>query len=65
MNKKKLCNCRDSNPGYMGSKSTRVSTTLWRSMNLIGKNNSYMLKLYIGEWVKCVTRTRSRVRVTR
>ena len=27
------------------------------------KNNQYMLKLQIGEWVKCVTRTR--VRVTR
>ena len=29
----------------MGSKSTEVSTTLWRPMELTDKNNKFMLKL--------------------
>ena len=33
------------NPGYMSSKSTKVSTTLWRPMQFTDKNNQYMLKL--------------------
>ena len=45
INKKKICGHRDSNPGYMDSKTTVVSTTLWRPMELIDKNNQYMLKL--------------------
>ena len=38
-NIKKLCNYPDSNPGYMGSKFTEVSTTLRRPMELTDKNN--------------------------
>ena len=34
--------------GYMGSKSTKISTTLWRPMQFSDKNNQYMLKLYLG-----------------
>ena len=37
--KKIICHYRDSNPGYMGSKSTEVSSTLWRPMEFIDKNN--------------------------
>ena len=45
-NKKiKKCDSRDSNPGYMGSKSTKISTTLWRPVHNTDKNNQYMLKL--------------------
>ena len=44
-NDKKICGYRDSNPGYMDSKFTVVSTMLWRPMELIDKNNQYMLKL--------------------
>ena len=33
------------NPGYMVSKSTKISTTLWRPMQFSDKNNQYMLKL--------------------
>ena len=29
----------------MGSKCTQVSTTLWRPMELVDRNNQYMLKL--------------------
>ena len=36
---KKLCDYRDSNPGSMGSKSTEVSTTLPRPMELTDKNS--------------------------
>ena len=36
---KKICDYRDPNPGSMGSKSTKVSTTLWRLMELSNKNN--------------------------
>ena len=43
--KKKSCDSRDSNPGYMGSKSTKISTTLWKPMHISDKNNQYMLKL--------------------
>ena len=43
--KKKSCDFRDSNPGYMDSKSTKISTTLRRSMHITDKNNQYMLKL--------------------
>ena len=42
-NDKKKCGHRDSNPVYMDSKSTVVSTTLWRQMKLIDKNNQYIL----------------------
>ena len=42
-NKKKIiiksCDSRDSNPGYMGSKFTKISTTLWRPMQITDKNN--------------------------
>ena len=38
-NNKKTCDYRDSNQGFMGSKSTEVTTTLWRSMELTVKNN--------------------------
>ena len=41
--KKKSCDSRDLNPGYMGSKSTKISTTLWRPMQITHKNNLYML----------------------
>ena len=41
--KKKRCDYRDSNLGSMGSKSTNVSTTLWRLIELI--DNIFMLKL--------------------
>ena len=34
-----------SNPGCMGSKSTKVSTTLWRPMQFTDKNDQHMLKL--------------------
>ena len=34
---KKSCDSRDSNPGHMGRKSTKISIT--------DKNNQYMLKL--------------------
>ena len=44
-NNKNLCESRDSNPGYMGSKSTKISTMLWRPMQFIHKNNQYMPKL--------------------
>ena len=44
-NKKKTCDSRDSNPGYMGSKSTKIPTMLWRAMHIKDKNNQYMLKL--------------------
>ena len=37
--KKKSRDYRDLNPGSMGSKSTEVSTTLWRPMTVIDKNN--------------------------
>ena len=43
--KKELCDYLDSNPGYIGSKSSKGSTTLWRPMQLPDKNNQYMLKL--------------------
>ena len=43
--KKKLCDYRDSNPGCIGSKSTEISTRLWRPMELTDKNNQFMLKL--------------------
>ena len=36
---KKICGQLDSNPGYMDSKTTVVSTTLWRPMELIDKYN--------------------------
>ena len=39
--KKDLCGHRDSNPRYMDSKTTVVSTTLWRPMILIDINNQY------------------------
>ena len=39
--KKKNCDSRDLNPGYMGSK----STTLWRPMQITDKNNQYMQQL--------------------
>ena len=45
INKKQSCDSRDLNPGYMGSKSTKISTTLWRPMHFVDKNNQYMLKL--------------------
>ena len=38
-NLKELCDNLDSNPGSMGSKSTEVSTMLWRPMDLADKNN--------------------------
>ena len=38
---KKLGGHRDSNPGYMDSKTTVVSTTLWRPMEF-KKNNQYI-----------------------
>ena len=44
-NLEKVCVPRDSNPGYIDSKTTVVSTTLWRPRALIDKNNQYMLKL--------------------
>ena len=31
------CDSRDSNPGYMGSKSTKISSTLWRPMHFVEK----------------------------
>ena len=34
----RLCDYRDSNPGRIGSKSTEVSTTVWRPMELTEKN---------------------------
>ena len=37
--KKNVCDYRDSNPGSIGSKSTKVSTTLWRPMELTEKND--------------------------
>ena len=43
--KKKSCDFGDLNPGYIGSNSAKVSTTLWRPMQLTDKNNQYMLKL--------------------
>ena len=43
--KKNPCDIRDMNPVYMGSKSTKKSTTLWRPMQFTDKNNQYMLKL--------------------
>ena len=43
--KKISCDSHDSNPGYMGSNSTKISNTLWRPMHLVDKNNQYMLKL--------------------
>ena len=48
--KKKILNknsydSRDSNPGYMGSQPTKISTTLWRPMQFLDKNNQYILKL--------------------
>ena len=43
--KKRLYDYRDSNSGCMGSKSNKVSTTLWRPMQFTDKNNQYMLKL--------------------
>ena len=43
---KKICNYRDSNPQNMGSKSTEVSTTLCRPMELTDKNNLYMPEEY-------------------
>ena len=43
--KKKSRDSRVSNPGYMGSKSTKISTTLWRPIQFADKNNQYMLKL--------------------
>ena len=42
---KKSCDFRESNPGYMGLKFTKISTTLWRPMHSTDKNNQYMLKL--------------------
>ena len=42
---KKKCDSRDSNPGYMDSKSTKISTMLRRPMHITDKNNQYMLKL--------------------
>ena len=33
------------NPGYMVSKSTKISTTLWSPMHFLDKNNQYMLEL--------------------
>ena len=39
--KKKICDYRDSNPGYMGSKATKVSTTLWRSIQFTDKKSIY------------------------
>ena len=41
---KKLFYYRDSNPGYMGSKSTEIFTTIQRPTELTDKNNQYMLK---------------------
>ena len=45
--KKNIKNCghRDSNPGYMDSKTIVVSDMLWRPMEKIDKNNQYLLKL--------------------
>ena len=43
--KKTICGRRDSNPGYMDSKTTVISTTQWRPMEVSDKNNQYMLKL--------------------
>ena len=45
--KKESCHSRDSNTGYMGSKSTKISTALWKPMKyeISDKNNPYMLKL--------------------
>ena len=37
--KKELRDYRDSNLGYMGSESTKVSATLWRSMHFPDKND--------------------------
>ena len=37
--KKKICDYRNSNPGSMGLKTTEVSSTLWRPMELTDKNN--------------------------
>ena len=48
-NIKKLCDVyRDSNPGYMGSKATKVSTTLLRPMQFTDKSTRYMLKFEKG-----------------
>ena len=44
-NIKKSCDSRDLNPGYMGSKFTKISTKLWRPMQITDKNNLYILKL--------------------
>ena len=43
--KKKSCDSRDLKPGYMGSKSTKISTTPWRPMHITDGINEYMLKL--------------------
>ena len=60
--KKKKCNYRDSNPGYMDSKSTEASTTLWRPI----KNNQYMQKKVINRRVgKMCNAHRIRIRITR
>ena len=42
---KKICGHRDANPGYMDSKTTVVSSSLWRPMELVDEINQYMLKL--------------------
>ena len=44
-NKENSCDSRDLNPGYMGAKSTKIFTTLWRPMQFTDKNNQYNLKL--------------------
>ena len=36
--KKKICDYPDSNQGSLGSKSTEVSTMLWKPMELTDKN---------------------------
>ena len=59
-NGKKICDYRDSNPGRMGY-GFKIHAMLRRPMEFTDKNNLYMLKLLIGEWVQCVTRTRVRV----
>ena len=43
--KKKIMRFPRFDPGYIGSKSTKISTTLWWQMQITDKNNQYMLKL--------------------
>ena len=44
-NKENSCDSRDSNPGSVGSKFIKISTTVCRLMQFIDRNNQYMLKL--------------------